>query len=72
MAQTFQIRDAPVDEFAKIKVICIGAGLSGILSAIKLPQNIENLDLAIYEQSSGVGGTWLDNHYPGSKQNILF
>ncbi|RFU28410.1 hypothetical protein B7463_g7911, partial [Scytalidium lignicola] len=65
MAQTFQIRDAPVDDFAKIKVLCIGAGLSGILSGIKLPQMIENLELAIYEQSSDIGGTWFDNHYPG-------
>ncbi|KAL2356342.1 hypothetical protein BJ546DRAFT_599721 [Cryomyces antarcticus] len=65
MEKTFQIRDRATDDFARIKVLCIGAGVSGVLSGIKLPQKVENLDLAIYEKSSDVGGTWLDNHYPG-------
>lgn len=67
MAKTFQIRERATDDFDKIKVLCIGAGVSGILSGIKLPQKIENLELAIYEKSADIGGTWLDNHYPGSE-----
>lgn len=61
----FQFRDHPTDEVSKIKVICIGAGISGILSAIRLPQKIENLELSIYEKSRHLGGTWFDNRYPG-------
>lgn len=61
----FEYLDRPTDDVPKIRVICIGAGISGILSAIRLPQKIENLDLAIYEKSRHLGGTWFDNHYPG-------
>jgi cation diffusion facilitator CzcD-associated flavoprotein CzcO len=42
----------------------IGAGMAGILSAIKLKEaGIENF--VIYEKSAGLGGTWRDNRYPG-------
>ena len=48
-----------------LKVIVIGAGISGILNAIKLPRAIEKLDLVIYEKNDGLGGTWWENRYPG-------
>ncbi|KAF3202707.1 hypothetical protein TWF191_004845 [Orbilia oligospora] len=54
-----------VDEPRAIKVIVIGAGISGILAGIRLPQRIENLDLVIYEKNPEVGGTWYENRYPG-------
>lgn len=42
----------------------IGAGMSGMLAAIKLKQRgIE--DFTIYEKAAGLGGTWRDNTYPG-------
>ena len=42
----------------------IGAGMSGILTAIKLKERgIE--DFAIYEKAARLGGTWRDNTYPG-------
>ena len=42
----------------------IGAGMSGILTAIKLKQRGIR-DFAIYEKAGGLGGTWRDNTYPG-------
>ena len=46
------------------KVAIIGAGMSGILTAIKLREaGIE--DLTIYEKAEKLGGTWRDNTYPG-------
>ena len=42
----------------------IGAGMSGILTAIKLKQRGVR-DFAIYEKAGGLGGTWRDNTYPG-------
>lgn len=50
--------DRPIDEDRRLKVICIGAGYSGILTAIRFPQRIENLDLVIYEKNDDIGGTW--------------
>lgn len=53
--------DHEIDEPRPIKVICVGAGISGILTGIRLPQQVENLDLVIYDKNSDVGGTWLEN-----------
>jgi cation diffusion facilitator CzcD-associated flavoprotein CzcO len=47
-----------------LRFIIIGAGMSGILSAIKLRQaGIDNF--AIYEKADRLGGTWRENTYPG-------
>jgi cation diffusion facilitator CzcD-associated flavoprotein CzcO len=47
------------------KLICIGAGINGIITAIRFPQKIQNLTLTVYEKNSDVGGTWFENTYPG-------
>lgn len=42
----------------------IGAGMAGVLSAIKLTE--AGFDqVAVYEKGDGVGGTWRENTYPG-------
>ncbi|KAJ7508494.1 FAD/NAD-P-binding domain-containing protein [Mycena galericulata] len=58
--------DFSVDDYRPLKVICIGAGFSGILCAIRFRQKVPNLDLKIYEKADGVGGTWRANRYPGA------
>jgi cation diffusion facilitator CzcD-associated flavoprotein CzcO len=55
--------EAPVDHARPIKVICIGAGMSGILCGIRFTQRIPNLDLTIYEKNDEVGGVWHENRY---------
>ncbi|EXJ70270.1 uncharacterized protein A1O5_06338 [Cladophialophora psammophila CBS 110553] len=65
MATKFQILDRPIDDVPSIKAICVGAGVSGILTGIRLPQRVQNLELVIYEKSPELGGTWLENTYPG-------
>ncbi|KAK2596480.1 hypothetical protein N8I77_013368 [Diaporthe amygdali] len=57
--------DNAIDEVRPIKVVCIGAGFSGILCGIRLPQRLSKLDLTIYEKNADFGGTWLENRYPG-------
>ena|SRR5271170_2321898 len=47
------------------QVICIGAGINGIITAIRFPQKIRNLSLVVYEKNADVGGTWFENTYPG-------
>lgn len=59
------LEERAVDQARPIKVIVIGAGISGILAGARLPQKIANLDLTIYEKNSDVGGTWFENRYPG-------
>lgn len=42
----------------------IGAGMSGILAAIKLLERGER-NFTLFEKGSDLGGTWRDNRYPG-------
>jgi 4-hydroxyacetophenone monooxygenase len=59
--------DAPkVREGArKLKVLVIGAGMSGLLTAIRLSQ--AGLAFEVIESNPDVGGTWLVNTYPGCR-----
>jgi cation diffusion facilitator CzcD-associated flavoprotein CzcO len=47
-----------------LRFAIIGAGMSGILSAIKLLEAGDD-DFAIYEKADRLGGTWRENTYPG-------
>jgi hypothetical protein len=59
------ISERAVDQPRPLKVIYIGAGISGILAAIKFRQAVPDLDLTIYEKNPELGGTWYENKYPG-------
>ena len=45
------------------RFIVIGAGMAGILAAIKLKQ--AGLDFRVYEKAERLGGTWRENTYAG-------
>ncbi len=61
--QPNQIKKKPLD------VLIIGMGFSGIGAAIKLLEcDIDNI--AIYEKSDGIGGTWHENRYPGAACDV--
>jgi cation diffusion facilitator CzcD-associated flavoprotein CzcO len=47
-----------------IRCAVIGAGMAGILSAIKLAE-AGITDYTVYEKADRVGGTWRENTYPG-------
>jgi len=47
-----------------LRFAIIGAGMSGILSAIKL-QEAGITSFAVYEKAERLGGTWRENTYPG-------
>ncbi|KAJ5640723.1 hypothetical protein N7528_000348 [Penicillium herquei] len=59
-----------VDDHRPLRVVVIGAGISGILACIRLVQKIPNLDLCIYEKNADIGGTWYENVYPGCACDI--
>jgi len=46
------------------KVVIIGAGMTGILLAIKLREAGIN-DVIVFEKADKIGGTWRENRYPG-------
>ncbi|ORX93983.1 hypothetical protein BCR34DRAFT_580256 [Clohesyomyces aquaticus] len=48
-----------------VKIICVGAGASGLLLAYKLSKHFNNYSLTIYEKNDDISGTWHENRYPG-------
>jgi 4-hydroxyacetophenone monooxygenase len=50
---------------AGLKVIVIGAGMSGLLTGIRLQQ--AGIGFTILDKNPDVGGTWLENSYPGCR-----
>lgn len=59
------ISERAINQPRPLKVIYIGAGISGILAAIKFRQAVPTLDLVLYEKNPELGGTWYENRYPG-------
>ena len=59
------ISERSIDEPRPLKVIYIGAGVSGIDAAIQFPKFVPNLEFVLYEKNADVGGTWFENRYPG-------
>jgi 4-hydroxyacetophenone monooxygenase len=49
-------------------VAIIGAGMSGILAGHRLKQ--AGVEFVIYEKNDDVGGTWLENTYPGCRVDV--
>ena len=47
------------------RVVIIGAGMSGLLAAHRLQQ--AGVPFMILEKNDDVGGTWLENTYPGCR-----
>ena len=52
-----------------MRVAVIGAGFSGIAAGVAL-QRQGITDFTIFEASSGVGGTWWHNRYPGAEVDL--
>lgn len=67
---SFHLKDEPVENFRPLKVVTIGAGFSGIYMGIRIPEKLRNIDLVIYDKNDGIGGTWLENRYPGCACDI--
>lgn len=44
-----------------IRVIHIGAGISGICISKYLPERLNNATLTCYDKNNDIGGTWLEN-----------
>jgi 4-hydroxyacetophenone monooxygenase len=49
-------------------VVIIGAGMSGIAAAHRLDQ--AGVDFVVFDKNHDVGGTWLENSYPGCRVDI--
>lgn len=58
-------REYPLGTMRPVKVISIGAGVSGINMARALKRHGTNIEHVVYDKNPEVGGTWFENCYPG-------
>ena len=59
------IFDVPENIRGDFQVLVIGAGMSGLLTAIRLQE--AGIPFQVLEKNSEVGGTWYENTYPGCR-----
>jgi 4-hydroxyacetophenone monooxygenase len=52
----------------KFHVLVIGAGMSGLLQALRLKE--AGIPFTVVEKNDSVGGTWYENRYPGCRVDI--
>ena len=62
--------DRPVSDAdkARLPVIIVGAGLSGLVMGHRLKQ--AGIPFTIVEKNEGPGGTWFENRYPGARVDV--
>lgn len=68
-------RDVPIREERlgskkRMRVAMLGAGISGLNFFKFAEEKLENVDIVCYEKNADVGGTWLENRYPGCACDI--
>lgn len=54
----------------KLRVLSIGAGVTGILNAYQIQKHCDNVEHVVYEKNEDIAGTWLENRYPGCACDI--
>jgi cation diffusion facilitator CzcD-associated flavoprotein CzcO len=57
--------EAPIHSERHVRIVCVGAGASGLLMAYKLQKHFNNFSLTVYEKNPAIAGTWFENRYPG-------
>ncbi|KAK2469129.1 hypothetical protein H9L39_19227 [Fusarium oxysporum f. sp. albedinis] len=65
-----KITEDVINKRRKLRVVATGAGAAGLQVAYKFRKLLQDIDLVIYEKNDDVGGTWLENKYPGCACDI--
>jgi len=60
--------DVTAEARRNFHVVVIGAGMSGLLAAIRLEE--AGIGYTVIEKNDSVGGTWYENTYPGCRVDI--
>ncbi|KAF2714425.1 FAD/NAD(P)-binding domain-containing protein [Pleomassaria siparia CBS 279.74] len=66
----YKIREQPMGTKRRIKIILMGAGASSLNFFKKAEEEMQNVDIVCYEKNHDIGGTWLENRYPGCACDI--
>ncbi|KAL2161432.1 hypothetical protein VTH06DRAFT_7993 [Thermothelomyces fergusii] len=67
---TYTVREQPLGSTRHIRIVVIGAGASGLNLIRTLRLNLTDYEITVYEKNADVGGTWLENRYPGCRCDV--
>ncbi|KAK5663433.1 hypothetical protein OQA88_3862 [Cercophora sp. LCS_1] len=67
---TYTVREQPLGSTRHIRIVGVGAGASGLNMIRTLRLNLTDYELVVYEKNVDVGGTWLENRYPGCRCDV--
>lgn len=67
---TYPVREQPLGTPKPLRIVCIGAGVSGINLLRTMRLNLADYEAVVYEKNDDVGGTWFENRYPGCRCDI--
>ena len=66
----YRISESTLHTRRHLRIVCVGAGASGLQLAYKAERLLQDVELQIYEKNGDIGGTWLENRYPGCTCDI--
>ena len=66
----YHILEQPMGTKRRLKVILMGAGASTLNFLKQAEEHMTDLEIVVYEKNHDVGGTWLENRYPGCACDI--
>ena len=66
----YRIREVPMGTKRQVKVILMGSGASALNFFKAAEEQMSDLEIICYEKNNDVGGTWLENRYPGCACDI--
>lgn len=70
---SYNIVERPIGTRRRIRVVCMGAGYSGLMMAMVFSERMKdkNAELVIYERNDDLGGTWLENRYVSERFEMV-
>ncbi|KAK7988530.1 Cytochrome c oxidase polypeptide 5 [Apiospora arundinis] len=66
----YTVVEKPLGSTKHVRIVGIGAGASGLNLVRTLRKQLTDYELVIYEKNHDVGGTWLENRYPGCRCDV--
>lgn len=63
--QPYTVLEEPLGTTRHLRIVTIGAGISGLNMIRALRKTMSNYEHVVYEKNPEVGGTWYENRYPG-------
>lgn len=67
---SYTVCERPLGTPRPIRIVCIGAGASGLNLIRSARQGLTDFEIVVYEKNTKIGGTWFENRYPGCKCDI--